>query len=421
MQENLNVGISKQMHKNPKTSKAMLGKNETNSKTLVLFCTYKITAGIMSEFKKMQNCGVQCVLGINNTYQAVDDDQSGAVQEKTLFGVRAKRLLLYQKELEDLGLLVEKNIGRSLWHSTDYWVYVARKYFDFDYIWTIDYDCFLNAKDYSEFFALYKKEKADLIVSHFRKESRDSKWCWTANTGWAYDESVQWCASLFSLARYSKDLATLLYEKRLEYKKKFLAYKGKKQWLMCEFFTTTEAYKNGFSIKNFTEDGHQIRIAQFDLNAERIFTEPDGKIYHCVKENLQDFKSRANAFSKELENLNKDFSHLEQNCQNLELELCKNHIKSYLSYQLGYLMITYNKGSFKSLALPYVLAFCALNFKAQKELKQDYKELLNKYKNHKEILKIKEHLSYKLGSALITRVKEASNKPLSFIAMGGGL
>lgn len=301
----------------------------------------------MSEFQKMQNCGVEAVLAINNTYKAVDDDKSGAVQDKTLFGVEAKCLLLYQKDLENLGLLIEKNIGHSLWLNTDYWVYVARKYFDFDYIWTIDYDCFLNAKDYKEFFDFYKKERADLIVSHFRKENKDTKWQWCVNTNWAYDESVQWCGSLFALARYSKDLASLLYEKRLEYKEKFLAYKGKKQWLMCEFFTTTEAYKNGFLIKNFTEDGHQIRMAQFDLNTDRIFTQPNNKMYHPVKENLHGFLAKIDEPLSELikENSEED--------EKLALELCKTNIQAYLYYRVGFALmkrIRYSSNPLKFLA-----------------------------------------------------------------------
>ena len=265
-----------------------------DNKTLVLFATYKITAGIMSEFKKMQNCGVECVLGINNTYQAVEDDKSGAVQIKTLFGVEAKCLLLYQKDLEDLGLHIDKNIGRTLWSNTDCWVYAARKYFkDFDFYWQIDYDCFLNAKNYQNFFDFYKKEATDLIVSHFRKENRDTKWDGVKDTSWAYDESVQWYGSLLCIARYSKNLADLLYQKRVEYKKIYENFKGKKLWLGGEFFTATEAMKNGFSVRSFTDDGHQIRIAQFDLNVERIFNTSDGKMYHPVKEVLNDKEDEA--------------------------------------------------------------------------------------------------------------------------------
>lgn len=51
----------------------ILGESMEN-KTLVLFCTYKITPAIMSEFAKMQNCGVECVLGINNSNHIVQDE-----------------------------------------------------------------------------------------------------------------------------------------------------------------------------------------------------------------------------------------------------------------------------------------------------------------------------------------------------------
>lgn len=48
-----------------------------SNKTLALFCTYKITPAIMSEFAKMQNCSVECVLGINNSNHIVQDDMCG--------------------------------------------------------------------------------------------------------------------------------------------------------------------------------------------------------------------------------------------------------------------------------------------------------------------------------------------------------
>ncbi|MBX7545842.1 hypothetical protein, partial [Helicobacter turcicus] len=254
------------------------------AKHFVLFATYKVTPSIISEFKKMQDCGVKCVLGVHNTYGALEDDKSGAVQVKTLFGTEVTCLLLYEKDLKDMGLHIEANIGYTLWHSTDYWAYFAHKHFsDFDFYWEIDYDCFLNAPNYQKFFDFYDCCNEDFIVPNFRKIDKDTTWSWVKNTQWAYNDN-EWYGSLFGIARYSKKFILALYEKRVAYTKIYENYKDKKQWLMCEFFTATEAMKQGFSTRNFSQDGHQIRINPFDLNAERFFINPDNKIYHPIKE-----------------------------------------------------------------------------------------------------------------------------------------
>lgn len=49
----------------------------------------------------------------------------------------------------------------------------------------------------------------------------------------------------------------------VKYKEKFEIASKPKQWLMCEFFVAIETIKNGFSARNFAEDGHKIRIKPF--------------------------------------------------------------------------------------------------------------------------------------------------------------
>ena len=366
-----------------------------NTRTLVLFATYKISQAILSEFEKMQNCGVECILGIHNTCGAVEDDQSGAIQIKNLFGVEAKCLLLYQKDLEDLGLHIERDVGYTLWHSTDYWVYFAKKHFpDFDFYWEIDYDCFLNAPNYKNFFEFYKHNNADFIVSNFRQEHKDSKWYWVPHTDWAYDDSIPRYGSLFAIARYSRAFIDILYQKRRDYTILYKNFTGKKQWLMCKYFTATEAMLHNFKVHNFTEEGHKIRIARWDLNTTRIFVKPDDKMYHPIKENPI-IKEKITIKEKPL--------------PSIYLVSAKDRIHSHLAYKLGQALILNSKSLWGYIRMPYVLSYIKESHKKEmakyeaRVAKNPALKLpkLESYADYKEALKEKECFTYKLGVALI--------------------
>lgn len=106
----------------------------------------------------------------------------------------------------------------------------------------------------------------------------------------------------------------------------------------------------------------------------------------------------------------------EERLEKTNIELCQNHIKSYLCYKLGLIMIHYNENFLSRIKMPYLLLVTSLNHKAEQKTKnlhsKSKSELLQKYKNHKKVIELKEHLSYKLGEALIKAFK---NK------WGGGL
>lgn len=90
-------------------------------------------------------------------------------------------------------------------------------------------------------------------------------------------------------------------------------------------------------------------------------------------------------------------------------------IKNQLSYKLGFAMIEHSKSISGILKMPFALKYITKKHKQEQEKfrEQNIKlPALETYADYQEALKFKEHLSYKLGSALI----EAYNNP-----WGGGL
>ncbi|WP_232364898.1 hypothetical protein [Campylobacter aviculae] len=391
-----------------------------SNKTLAMLNTYRITPAIISEFKKMQNSGVECVLIVNNTYNAIEDDGSGIVQEKELFGVKTKCVLVYEKTLKELGLHIEKDIGYTLWLCIDYLAYIGRLLFkNYDFYWSIDYDCFFNGKNYKPFFDFYSHKLEDLIVSHFRKEKQGNSWYWLANSDWVYPDDCLWYGSRFGITRYSGKLLDCLYKERVRHREVFLKSKKiKKRWLICEFFVASETIKNGFSAYNFSQDGHKILLQEIDLNSNRIFTEYDNKMYHPIKDDLLNRKltplqNQINALNTQISDLTDEQKVLIEKINQISFQAeygtAKARIQNQLSYKLGQAMIENSKSILGYIRMPYVLSYIKDKHKQEQKIyKQKIKKdpslklpPLESYPDYKEALKFKEHLSYKLGQALI--------------------
>ncbi|WP_251819980.1 hypothetical protein [Campylobacter jejuni] len=105
--------------------------------------------------------------------------------------------------------------------------------------------------------------------------------------------------------------------------------------------------------------------------------------------------------------------------QNLELILqikygtAKARIQNQLSYKLGQAMIENSKSILGYIRMPYVLSYIKDKHKQEQKIyeekikKDSFLKLppLESYTDYKEALKLKEHLSYKLGEALIRAYK----------------
>ncbi|WP_281526691.1 hypothetical protein [Campylobacter avium] len=342
-------------------------------KTIAIFRTHEINEAIISEFAKMQNCGVDTLLLINNSFAKLPNYKNGKeIEEREFFGLRVKCLLLQQEDYVNLGFYNFEDIGYNFWFNVTYGLFIVANNFykDYDFYWCFDWDVFLNAKDYKDFFEHYDKDESDFIISHFRKEDYDTTaWHILYDTQWAYDTKEFFHGCLCSIERYSLRFIKHLFIKYKEMTERFLNFNGQKQWIHPEVICATEAVKAGFKIKNFTEDGHVVHVPPHytDLN-NKIFLKPDGKMYHPVKPNivkkllddlhnqhmqinaLLEQESNLNNFSEQVLHVKQQLSSFtEQKIQNKNevITIKDQSYKKHLSYQLGQALIKAHKSWYK--------------------------------------------------------------------------
>ena len=115
-----------------------------------------------------------------------------------------------------------------------------------------------------------------------------------------------------------------------------------------------------------------------------------------------------NYLLRQNEALNSQFKNLQRQNEAFEPSATQ-RTKNSLAYKLGKLIITHSKSLFGYMTVPFVLASSYLKHKRQKRLLEDLASLyprfklseFKKLKDYKEAKELKNHLSYKLGSALI--------------------
>ncbi|WP_180379159.1 hypothetical protein [Campylobacter lanienae] len=91
----------------------------------------------------------------------------------------------------------------------------------------------------------------------------------------------------------------------------------------------------------------------------------------------------------------------------------KSRIKNQLSYKLGQAMIANSKSLWGYIRMPYILSYIKETHQKNQKLYQEKIKAnpslklppLESYPDYNEAIKIKEHLSYKLGEALINADK----------------
>ena len=194
-----------------------------------------------------------------------------------------------------------KSFASLMWYCADYVFYAVKKYFpDYDYYWQLEYDVFCNGSSYKPFFERYNQQ-VDLITTGLNKVEDNSKWCWVEKTDWIYDDT-QLYSSFFPIVRLSASAIDFLYKRRIEMSEIFSGICKSKQnrWLHCELFVPTELLNNNFTSAKLNEP---LRLTpNYDLNEERIFENPDYKIYHPVKGNyelsLSNLQSKIKRFEK---------------------------------------------------------------------------------------------------------------------------
>ncbi|MCX2807826.1 hypothetical protein OQH60_05625 [Campylobacter sp. MIT 21-1685] len=126
-----------------------------------------------------------------------------------------------------------------------------------------------------------------------------------------------------------------------------------------------------------------------------------------------------------VDNFLKKYKALEQDSKELSLlkasnslYSAKNAIINHLSYQLGFAMVRHSKSLLGLLKLPFLLLCLKIAHQHRQKIFKEqglHYRTLEKLSDYKEALKVQQHLSYRLGSALI---KDCKGK--NFLTMGGG-
>ncbi len=277
-------------------------------KNLVIMPTHIINRGIVDEFSKLKCAGNDCILFLNNVKKVIENTENNLSKQNTaeldLWQEHLKCFVMDEEVFKDMNLpyfpKVKKQadiIDKIMWYNCDYQFYIIKKYFpQYDYYWRIEYDVFCNGKTYKPFFDKYENNKDDLLISDYRKESKDSGWYFSKNVDWLYGDDTPLWAGFYPVVRLSSDAIDFLYKKRQEHWEIFnkakkpkktlldriLKKDKSKHWPICELFTATELKNNGFSASNIDEENIKS-TPPLNLNENRIFLREDYKLYHPVK------------------------------------------------------------------------------------------------------------------------------------------
>lgn len=279
--------------------------------TLVFISTHLITKAVISEYNKMKRvkkCDV--VLAINNTNIKVEYDKR--ITQKKFYGTNVDCFFFDSKVHDELQLpwfkynSLSNNFGEIMWYNSDYPFYYVRQYFPgYKYYWRFEYDIFCNGNSYQTFFDKYSNRTEDALLLDFRKETHNGPWYWSNNIDWIYKD-IDIYGSFFSILKLTGIAIDFLYHQRLKHKdlynsiNKEQTNKNNSSWIFCECFVPTELINNGFSIFGMTEKN--ITLNEIDLTSDRLFENPDNKLYHPVK---GQFIERLNKLNNEIK-LEKD-------------------------------------------------------------------------------------------------------------------
>lgn len=261
------------------------------AKTLTIFKTHFIDESVISELDKLVRTADDShdvILFLDNSKRIVDNAEEDVVIDLCVQDKQYKCFLYDENVHRKSGLplfsdnLNNDDIGKILWYNSDYPFYLVYKYLpEYEYYWTIEYDVFCNDKDYKKFYAQYDSIQDDLIVTDYRVIGSEN-WHWKYYSEWLY-ENTKMYASLFPVVRLSNKAIDFLYKRRIEIGKLYedLDKRGNR-WIFCELFVPTELTNNGFKCSNLDEPNVRF-LPVWNLNKQRVFENPDGKLYHPVK------------------------------------------------------------------------------------------------------------------------------------------
>lgn len=287
------------------------------ARVAVLFRTHRLTQGILAEFSKLQaTSGVDSYILLDNDKCPLAKlPQNESLTRSCLIaheveGGALPVFLTSQEQFDALGLPAlshepKPSLAGIKWFNGDYPAYAFRQVMtEYDFYWMLDYDVFFNGSTYAPFFGQYAANSADFLAAGLHAASED--WMWSSHTGWAYAASERLLA-FFPAVRFSAALLDALLLRRRAYGALFAQAPMPKQWLSVELFVPTETEKLGFQHGKLENLGIFHCQESLDLGDERIFMQPDNKLYHPVK---GDFVSRLRRNEKRVAELEREIQTL---------------------------------------------------------------------------------------------------------------
>ena len=261
-------------------------------KTLIFFKTHFLSKAVISEYKKIKsslNENEELILFIDNNSKFLSESENAnLVQDLEIENTLVKCFISNNFILKNLNLPIDidecnPKASKVMWYCSDYPFYIIKNYLpEYDFYWSIEYDVFCNGNSYRIFLDKYESD-SDLIVSDYRNLNNEFDWHWQYNSDWIYADTPKF-GCFFPVVRLSAKAIDFLYNKRIEQGEFYKRFETKvgAYWPFCELFVPTELSNNGFKIQNL--DTENLRFAPvYNLSVERIFEDPDFKLYHPVK------------------------------------------------------------------------------------------------------------------------------------------
>ncbi|WP_096030638.1 hypothetical protein [Campylobacter lanienae] len=182
-----------------------------------------------------------------------------------------------------------------------------------------------------------------------------------------------------------------------------------------DIFITTASIKYPYisyiasKISVFQKDlNNALKFINYSLNAK-----PNNEEFIAFKNEIKILINKANPQQVQI-NI-KDPNKQERNLEEFTLQYgtAKSRIHNQLSYKLGQAMIENSKSIWGYIRMPYILSYIKETHQKEQKLYQEKIKAnpslklppLESYPDYNEAIKIKEHLSYKLGEALINADK----------------
>ncbi|WP_086304119.1 coiled-coil domain-containing protein [Campylobacter devanensis] len=204
--------------------------------------------------------------------------------------------------------------------------------------------------------------------------------------------------------------------------------KTKENMQMLSKFKSLEDTLNSYPIKkqsleisNLEQDLINKKLKAQILEKELgLDNEINLKYNNTLQEN-KTLKAQLSKLSQELETNNPKSKSENQKLQKINADLyfalnydtAKSRIKNQLTYKFGEAMIANSKSLWGYIKMPYILSYIKETHQKEQKLYQEKIKAnpslklppLESYPDYNEAIKIKEHLSYKLGEALINADK----------------